>query len=109
MFRENPRRRRRQIQLSCTASRRLQEFPKELFSLDGKQGVSAWNAIVLLVMITASCTNSSPVTPAETVIRNGTIYTANDKQPRAEAIAVSGGKILFVGFECERCALHGAG
>lgn len=34
---------------------------------------------------------------ADIVFTNGNIYTVNDKQPRAEAIAVRGGRIVFVG------------
>ncbi len=35
--------------------------------------------------------------PADVVFINGNIYTANDRQPRAEAIAVKGDRIVFVG------------
>src|SRR5262245_54049258 len=35
--------------------------------------------------------------PADLVFKNAKIYTANDKNPRAEAVAVKGDKILFVG------------
>lgn len=34
---------------------------------------------------------------AEIIFKNGNIYTVNEKQPRAAAIAVTGGKIIFVG------------
>jgi TonB family protein len=34
---------------------------------------------------------------ADLVFKNGTIYTVNSKQPRAEAVAVKGDKIIFVG------------
>src|SRR5689334_7641388 len=49
----------------------------------------------IVVIMTTACTPA--VRPADVVIRNGTIYTASDKQPKAEAIAVAEGKILFVG------------
>jgi predicted amidohydrolase YtcJ len=52
-----------------------------------------------IVLAVAGC--SAAVGPAEVVIRNGTIYTANDKQPKVEAIAVSGGKILFTGSDAD--------
>lgn len=39
--------------------------------------------------------------PAEIVFTNGNIYTANDRQPRAEAIAVKGGRIVFVGSNAD--------
>jgi predicted amidohydrolase YtcJ len=34
---------------------------------------------------------------ADTVFSNGNIYTVNETQPRAEAIAVRGSRIVFVG------------
>src|SRR5258707_9787416 len=37
------------------------------------------------------------VDPADLVFTNGNIYTANDKQPHAEAVAVKGDRIIFVG------------
>ena len=39
--------------------------------------------------------------PAETVFINGNIYTVNERQPRAEAIAVKGGRIVFVGSNAD--------
>src|SRR4051812_14529938 len=39
--------------------------------------------------------------PAETVFVNGNIYTMNERQPRAEAIAVKGDRIVFVGSNAE--------
>src|SRR3954462_8048482 len=35
--------------------------------------------------------------PAQTVFVNGNIYTMNERQPRAEAIAVKGDRIVYVG------------
>jgi len=35
--------------------------------------------------------------PADLVFTNGNIYTVNDKQAHAEAVAVKGGRIVFVG------------
>jgi len=37
------------------------------------------------------------VAPADIVFKNGNIYTANDKSPQAQAIAVKGDHIVFVG------------
>src|SRR3954454_5182412 len=39
--------------------------------------------------------------PAQTVFVNGNIYTMNERQPRAEAIAVKGDRIIFVGSNGE--------
>ena len=38
-----------------------------------------------------------PADPADVVFVNGNVYTVNEKQPRAEAIAVKGDRIVFVG------------
>ncbi len=35
--------------------------------------------------------------PADLVFTNGKVYTANDKQARADAVAIKGNKIVFVG------------
>jgi len=39
--------------------------------------------------------------PADLVLRGGTVYTADDRQPRADAVAVHGGRILFVGSDAD--------
>src|SRR5256884_5517357 len=39
----------------------------------------------------------SPAEPADVVFVNGNVYTVNEKQPRAEAVAVKGDRIVFVG------------
>src|SRR5438445_13812251 len=38
---------------------------------------------------------------AETIFINGNIYTVNETQPRAEAIAVHRGRIIFVGSNAD--------
>jgi predicted amidohydrolase YtcJ len=45
--------------------------------------------------------------PADTVFTNGYVYTVNDRQPRAQAVAVRDGKIVYVG--CNQVALWLAG
>src|SRR6478672_2484488 len=37
------------------------------------------------------------VAPADIVFKNGNVYTANDQSPQAQAIAVKGDRIVFVG------------
>ena len=39
--------------------------------------------------------------PADIVFKNGNIYTVNERQPHAEAIAVKGDRIVFVGSNAE--------
>lgn len=55
---------------------------------------------VVVVLIAASVGNlalSGPETPADMVIVNGTVATVDDDFSMAEAVAVSGGKIIFTG------------
>ena len=55
-------------------------------------------ALLLLVSLIASCRSGrEPVSPAELILKNGAVYTLNKAQPWAEAAAVAGGKIVFVG------------
>lgn len=37
--------------------------------------------------------------PADLVLRNAKVYTANDKQPKAQAVAIKGNRIVFVGSD----------
>ncbi len=52
-----------------------------------------------VVLLASGCVPRLP--PAEIVIRNGTIYTAIDRQPLVEAVAVTDGHIVFVGSDSE--------
>lgn len=54
-----------------------------------------YSRVFLWLMVLHGCAG---VPPAEVVIRNGTIYTANPQQPKAEAATVNGGKFVFVGL-----------
>jgi predicted amidohydrolase YtcJ len=45
--------------------------------------------------------------PADIVLRNAKVYTANDRQPRAEAVAIRGDKIAFVGRNADANRLIG--
>jgi len=53
------------------------------------------------IVLAAATLNLSPrvaaVEPADTIFINGNVYTVNDRQPHAEAVAVKAGKIIFVG------------
>ena len=56
---------------------------------------------LLLIVLSALLVSFVPfqprVVPADMVFQNGNVYTANDKSPRAEAIAVKADRIVFVG------------
>jgi predicted amidohydrolase YtcJ len=52
--------------------------------------------LLLLTLIPAPQTQT-----ADIVFKNGNVYTANDKAPRAEAIAVKADRIIFVGTNAD--------
>ena len=54
-------------------------------------------SIVLLSLLSATTKPES----ADLILTNGNIYTVNDKQARAEAVAVKGDRIVFVGSNAE--------
>ena len=43
----------------------------------------------------------APQSAADIVFKNGNVYTANDKDPKAQAIAVKGDRIVFVGTNAD--------
>jgi predicted amidohydrolase YtcJ len=53
--------------------------------------------IVVSLLLLALLTGPQGVQPADIVFKNGTVYTAADTSPRAEAIAVKADRIVFVG------------
>lgn len=69
-------------------------------------------ALAALVVALVSIFHFSPpaakVPPADLVFKNGNIYTVNDKQPKAEAVAVKGDRIVFVGSNSDAQKYVGA-
>jgi predicted amidohydrolase YtcJ len=63
--------------------------------------------LVLLFVFGFSVTQSNPE-PADRVFINGNIYTVSEKQPRAEAIAIKGDRIVFVGSNAAAKKYQGA-
>ncbi len=55
--------------------------------------------------LAAACAPS----PAERVFTNGVVYTANDAQPTAVAVAVAAGKVVFVGAAADAERYIGSG
>ncbi len=55
--------------------------------------------LLVLVVVLGSLARSQaePETRADIIFRNGNVYTVADAQPQAEAIAIKGERILFVG------------
>ncbi len=71
-------------------------FPKRgVFNRARKVGCSAVAGLCLSLALAASAAAQSDT--ADTVLTNGRIYTVNDDQPWAEAVAVKGDEIIYVG------------
>jgi hypothetical protein len=68
-----------------------------------RTGIFAWNdgnspmkrAVAAILLLMGSIASAAET--ADTIFINGNVYTVNEKQPRAEAIAVSRDRIVFVG------------
>ncbi len=58
-------------------------------------------ALSSLIAVCCAASGALHAEPADTVFINGNIYTVNERQPRAEAIAVKGGRIVFVGSNAD--------
>src|SRR4029078_9482117 len=52
---------------------------------------------VILSLILLSFVPSQQTTVADLVLKNGNVYTAHDRSPKAQAIAIHGDRIIFVG------------
>ena len=63
--------------------------------------------LLISVLCIVSCTHKSKLSIADTIYINGTIITANDRQPSAEAVATQNGLILAVGDNEKVLALKG--
>lgn len=55
----------------------------------------------ILLLFAAACAIQAASAAQDTLFLNGNVYTGNEAQPRAEAIAVRGERILFVGSTSE--------
>jgi predicted amidohydrolase YtcJ len=58
---------------------------------------------LLLIILAASLLSLAPiqprVIPADIVFKNGNVYTANERAPRAQAVAVKADRIVYVGTD----------
>src|SRR5262245_21615695 len=66
-------------------------------------------ALAFLLSGTLACSTEVPVPPAELIVHNAVIHTANDTQPRVEAVAVRGGRFVVVGSNTDALKLAGTG
>ncbi|HVG21859.1 MAG TPA: amidohydrolase [Blastocatellia bacterium] len=65
--------------------------------------------VSLMIIISALCSPASysKAEAADVVFKNGNVYTVNERQPHAEAIAVKAGKVVFVGSNKDAKAYEG--
>ena len=52
---------------------------------------------IVVLSLSGLISPQSRMAPADLVFINGSVYTANDRQPTAEAIAIRGDRFVFVG------------
>lgn len=64
-------------------------------------------AVSVSLPLCSQLSAQTPIRRAELIVTNARIYTADDAQPMAEALAISGGRLLFVGSTVEAMALKG--
>jgi predicted amidohydrolase YtcJ len=62
---------------------------------------------LLLLPALGAAANGRGVEPADVVYKHGQIYTVNEKQPRAESLAVKDGRIVFVGVDADVAQYEG--
>src|SRR5258705_10902607 len=64
----------------------------------------------LFALLSAFMLSSNPakVQPADLVFKNGNVYSVNERQPKAEAVAVKFDRIVFVGSNQNVQAFVGA-
>ena len=53
--------------------------------------------VLSLLLLSVLPTTQPQVAPADIVFKNGNVYTANDRSPKAQAIAVKADRIVYVG------------
>src|SRR5499427_3625112 len=65
-------------------------------------------SILLGVLIVGLASSPRPADTANLIFINGNVYTANENQPQAQAIAVKGDRVIFVGSNSEAKKFEGS-
>jgi len=65
--------------------------------------------IALAIAVVCVAAGHSALESADLIFSNANVYTANDAQPHADAIAIKGDRIVFVGSEVGANAYRGSG
>lgn len=63
--------------------------------------------IACLAALAAGCQSRPPAEPATLIVHNAQVYTVHDAQPTAQAVAVRGDRIVFVGSSAAALELRG--
>ncbi len=64
--------------------------------------------LILSLLLLTFSTAETKVPPADTIFTNGNVYTASDRQPQAQAIAVKADRIVYVGTNAGAKQYQGA-
>ncbi|MSO61201.1 MAG: hypothetical protein EXQ50_03780 [Acidobacteria bacterium] len=59
------------------------------------------------LLFAVGCQATEPVPPADLIVHNTLVYTGNDAQPKAEAVAVRGGRFIVVGSNVDALKVRG--
>lgn len=65
-------------------------------------------SIALSILFFSFVPAALKIEPADLVFINANVYTANDKQPRAQAVAIKGDRIVFAGSNADAKKYQGA-
>jgi len=60
------------------------------------------------LVFAVGCQATEPVPAADLIIHNAIVYTGNDALPKAEAVAVRGGRFIVVGSNADALKLRGS-
>lgn len=63
--------------------------------------------VFISLLATAACSVTEPVPPADLIVHNAVIYTVNDRQAKADAVAVRDGRFVVVGSNADALKLRG--
>jgi len=77
--------------------------------LSNRRRLYCGGVIPLLIVTLAALRADQPPAPADMVIRQARVYTMDEKQPWADAVAVSGDRIAWVGSDADAAAYIGKG
>jgi len=65
-------------------------------------------SVLLSIVLLNFAPTGSKTDPADLIFINGNVYTANDRQPHAEAVAIKGDRIVFAGSNADAKNFQGA-